>query len=257
MPFASFPRKLSIAVFLMPTVDPRIFHPCWTIYPIRIVRPIVKNALNYRETLSLVIDDIHDNNLKIQTFIGDNPKRAIVREALNHASRYACEYCSSAAVSYKSKESSEKIEKKQNVKNIQETVNYLQRLPRTSSNTCIERSIKCIKEVEKKMQEKARLTRSQLVWPHTTFFGPPRTNESTLVVVEKLANDNRLPPQTAQGIIGRSLFLDIHYFDFTNNIPVEYMHSACLGVIKRMIELTFNVGDSRVRVTNRLSLIHI
>ena len=58
-------------------------------------------------------------------------------------------------------------------------------------------------------------------------------------------------PDTAKGIVGRSIFLDIDYFNFTCDIPAEYMHSVCLGLVKRVIELTFSVGETRTRVTTR------
>ena len=65
------------------------FNNCRTIYPLRVIRSIEKYSIHYRDTLANIINDIHDNQLTISEFIGDNPKRAIIREALNHASRSA------------------------------------------------------------------------------------------------------------------------------------------------------------------------
>ena len=127
----------------------------------------------------------------------------------------------------------------------------MQKLPGSSTDNFIDKSTECLKKIEQKLKnEGIKFARSQLVWPHSTAFGPPRSNENTLAIIAKM-EENPLPPETAKGIVGRSLFLDIEYFDFTNNIPEEYMHSACLGLVKRMIELTFNVGDSRTRITTR------
>ena len=54
-----------------------------------------------------------------------------------------------------------------------------------------------------------------------------------------------------RGFVGRSLFLDIPDFDFINHIPCEYLHSVCLGVVKRLLELTFAVGEKRPTKINR------
>ena len=54
-----------------------------------------------------------------------------------------------------------------------------------------------------------------------------------------------------KGIYGKSHFLNLPGFDFIENIPAEYMHSVCQGVIKRMLELTFKTGETRNRNTSR------
>ena len=69
-----------------------------------------------------------------------------------------------------------------------------------------------------------------------------------MAIIQDLANLNH---ENAKGMVGRSLFLDIRYFNFVSDIPTEYMHSVCLGVVRRLIELTFTVGDTRTRVTTR------
>ena len=51
-----------------------------------------------------------------------------------------------------------------------------------------------------------------------------------------------------KGIKGRSLLLDIENFNFVISIPTEYMHLTSLGVVKRLLELCFSVGESRPRV---------
>ena len=61
------------------------FQNCRTIYPVKVIRPIEKYSVHYKDSLATIINDLHANNLEISEFIGDNPKRAIVREALNHA----------------------------------------------------------------------------------------------------------------------------------------------------------------------------
>ena len=88
------------------------FTSCKNIYPISIVRPLVKGSVDNRSILDNVVDDL-SNSCQISQFIGDNPKRAIVRCALNHASNYACEYCSFKASKFidKTVDTSSSIEK--------------------------------------------------------------------------------------------------------------------------------------------------
>ena len=60
-----------------------------------------------------------------------------------------------------------------------------------------------------------------------------------------------LSPDEAKGILRRSLLLSVPGFDYVNDIPAEYMHSVCLCIVKKIVELCFNVGDKRFRVTKR------
>ena len=66
-----------------------------------------------------------------------------------------------------------------------------------------------------------------------------------------LEEKDNLSPEEMEGIIGYSPLMDYPGFDFINGIPCEYLHHICLGVAKKMIELTFNVGESRKRITKR------
>ena len=54
-----------------------------------------------------------------------------------------------------------------------------------------------------------------------------------------------------KGIKGRSVLIDQPGFNFINDIPAEYLHSVSIGLVKRLIELTFNVGANRPRNTKR------
>lgn len=75
-------------------------------------------------------------------------------------------------------------------------------------------------------------------------------DEMTRTIIQGIEFDH-ITHEEAKGFVGHSLFLDIEYFNFLTDIPAEYMHSVCLGLIKRMIELTFKVGENRTRVTTR------
>ena len=70
------------------------FENCKTIYPLRIVKPIKKIDFDHTLHFNLALNDIYSSNCKVRYFIGDNPKRAIVRQCLSHSSWYPCEYCS-------------------------------------------------------------------------------------------------------------------------------------------------------------------
>ena len=60
-----------------------------------------------------------------------------------------------------------------------------------------------------------------------------------------------LSNEEKEGVMGYSPFMDYPEFDFIDGFPVEYLHHVCLGVTKRMLELSFAIGDSRKRNTKR------
>lgn len=49
------------------------------------------------------------------------------------------------------------------------------------------------------------------------------------------------------GIIDRSPLLDFPGFDIIKDIPVDWMHGTCLGVVRMTFELTFDMGKNRKR----------
>ena len=93
--------------------------------------------------------------------------------------------------------------------------------------------------------------RGHLTWPFSTYHGPQRTMESIMEIVGKIENGQKLTRDEAKGFTGTSHLLHQKKFSLINNLPCEYMHLTCIGVIKRMVELSFNVGDSRKRNTKR------
>ena len=93
---------------------------------------------------------------------------------------------------------------------------------------------------------------THLCWPHSTANGNPRTVENVIEIVNLIENsDHPLERDITKGITGRSLLLNLENFDYVNNVPTEYMHCVCLGVVRRMVELTFKVGQIRPRNTKR------
>ena len=70
-------------------------------------------------------------------------------------------------------------------------------------------------------------------------------------ITDQIAEGAELSRDECKGFYGTSVFLHQDNFNFIECVPAEYMHSGCIGVGKRMVELTFNVGDNRERVTKR------
>ena len=95
-------------------------------------------------------------------------------------------------------------------------------------------------------------TKKQLVWPYETRNGKLRTVNSVRQIVNLIMeNEGPLDRHVAKGITGKSHFLDQPRFNYITSIPCEYLHLVCLGVVKRVIILTFKVGERRDRITKR------
>lgn len=107
--------------------------------------------------------------------------------------------------------------------------------------------LKSVNDAIKSLNRKS----TNIVWPASTMDGTLRTIEKINEISDRIDNGEILCHDEAKGIIGRSLFLDIPYFDPVKGYPTEYLHSVCIGVVKRVIVLTFNVGESRPRITTR------
>ena len=220
------------------------FNTCRIVYPMTIIRPINRFPIGYRQYLDKIIKDLHSCHCTISQFIRDNPKRAIVREALNHAAHYACEYCISKA-GRAIVQKTDQVE----VAKITEAITFMQQLSGSSEMARTkDKHLQSLEELKKTFQSNRK--RTHLAWPHNTSRGQARTDDSTEAIVNGI-EEGILDHDTVRGIIGRSLFLDLNYFNFTQDIPAEYMHSVCLGLVKQLIELTFTVGKTRSRVSTR------
>ena len=90
---------------------------------------------------------------------------------------------------------------------------------------------------------------TKIVWPSGTRNGEQRTREKIISVIEEIENDAN--HNTIMGIQQRSLLLELPGFDYVNSIPAEYMHSVAIGLVKKLIELCFKVGETRPRQTKR------
>lgn len=218
------------------------FDHCRCIYPLKIIRPINKFNVPYKPQLLDILTSFHNAECILKHFIGDNPKRATVREALNFASNYGCEYCTCKAERYRDKNVKSNAEVRENELKIKKFEKSIQTLRHAPSSTAAlqqkEEQIELITEFINELKKRnAQLNKKQshTVWPSSTSGGPPRTKEGTLAIVLKIEDEGRsqLTADDVKGIVGRSLFLDIQYFDYVSSIPCEYMHSGCIGVVKR------------------------
>ena len=97
-----------------------------------------------------------------------------------------------------------------------------------------------------------RPEKKQLVLPYETITAKPRTINSIRQIADRIIeNGGPLPRDEAKGIKGKSHFLTQPHFNMIADVPCEYMHLGCLGVVKRLVSLTFKVGEIRDRVTKR------
>lgn len=92
---------------------------------------------------------------------------------------------------------------------------------------------------------------TKIVWPASSRHAQPKTSEAVLDIINEIEENPNMNRHDKKGVVGRSCLFNIPNFDFVRDAPAEYMHNSCLGVVKRMLELTFNVGEKRTRVTKR------
>ena len=238
------------------------FSKCRNIYPHRIVRPLNKYKVDNRQEFSSFLEDLRDNACQVTDFVGDNPKRATVREALTHAGYYACEYCEGKAVQSKTHDEDDKeLDKKYltQIRDIEKKIDLLQNAPCSTSSLKVNEDqinmlISIKTDIENQMKRDKK--KSHLVWPSSTGNANLRDIDTIREIVDNidLSENGDIPPLTQdelKGFTGHSLLLDVPDFDFVNGISCEYMHSICLGVVKRMLVLTFNLNEKRPRKTTR------
>ena len=226
------------------------FKGCKDIFPIKIVRPLNKYPLDHQNQLSLVLDSLEENNLEIETVVADNLKRAILRNSVQFCGKFGCEYCFQPGVTFRSTTSEETNEILQRIR--QQRTDILQQIRESNDRE----QIQVLEDILRSLQEAEKMAKKQrasthIVWPANTRNGELRTKEKILDIVEQLEAGHQLTQDEKKGIKGRSLLLNLENFNFVYGIPTEYMHSNALGLVKRMLELTFAVGEKRTRVAKR------
>ena len=238
--------KISIDVYSL------CFKNCSTIYPHKLVRPLSKEKMDTRKTLRGVFDDIASNEYIIKQYIADNLKRAQVKEIKCHSGWYACEYCYAKGTKIDLTQNSTartRISRQKQL--VEEKIAQCQREQGSDENNDKIASLLSLKkELQKSLNALKR--KSNILWPYSTMQAEHRSRASILEIVEKIEQSGPLSIDECKGIMGRSLLLDIHYFNYVYDVPAEYLHSGCLGVIKRLVEMTFQVGaKKRPRNTKR------
>ena len=219
------------------------FSTCKAIFPHKIVRPLRNFRVDHQFQFANFLEDIVTNNLKIDQYIADNLKRANAKNVLNHASNFPCEYCFCKGVRFYPKISKEKATEKQFEK-LRETLKNMNDGDDDIDMSQIQDELS---RTEKSMKNRY----SYIVWPACTMHKEPRTKEKVEEIANRLENGEELTPEECKGILGRSPLMNIDGFDIVMDCPTEYLHSGCLGVTKRLICLTFSVGENRQRVTKR------
>lgn len=226
------------------------FNKCRYVYPHRIVRPLKKGFVDNKEQLKKYLTDIQENSLYISAFIADNLKRANIRDCLNHSALFPCEYCFARETKVTLKKSiSEKKDSGRDL--LIEKINNIQK------NIKDQNTSKVLKNIVTDLEDIKHKERQMTVWPSSTANQELRTKEKILDIVY-LIQENQLNEESepltredVKGVVGKSLLLDIESYDFVTMTIAEYMHLVCLGVVKRLTELTFNVGLNRTRITKR------
>ena len=228
------------------------FGGCKDIFPIRIVRPLNKYPIENQLQFAAVLNDVIENNLTIEAVVADNPKRAFIRNSLQFSGKNGCEYCFQTGVPFRNKNSQETVCIVHTImkqkKEIKAKIDSLDKDSDSDQIKSLENIYKHLNEAES-MAKKKRQT-SHIVWPANTRDGEQRTKEKILDIVEQMESGIELTQPEKKGIKGRSLLLNIEHFDFVISLPTEYMHLICLGVVKRLLEISFNVGESRPRANN-------
>lgn len=220
---------------------------CRQIYPHKIIRPLNKYKTDYIDDLEKVLSNFRENYCRIMQYLADNLKRAIARGCLNHASLFPCEYCFQRGSSAKNN-LSDATNKHLDVKLalIEEKIEQLANSASSSS------SLNKLYAIKKDLEESMNKTgRSKIVWPASSRNGEPRTNEKMREIVQKIEENPNLSKEERKGVVRKSPLFDIERFNFVSDVAVDYMHTVCLGVVKRTIQLTFSVGETRPRLTKR------
>lgn len=227
------------------------FEHCKHVYPIKLIRPLGSYKIDNNAHLREVVRDILDNDLQIMQYIADKLKRSEAKNCKGHSSWFPCEYCYAKGVKIDINKN-DKVRKQiaAQIEAIQEKISDCLSENSRESRSKVEHLVKLKKELQKSLSALKR--KSNILWPSSTMNAEHRSRQSIEAIVEKIENEEILTIDESKGIMGRSVLFDIPDFNFTYDSPAEYLHSVCLGLIKRMVELTFSVGSTkRPRNTTR------
>lgn len=236
------------------------FNHCRNVYPIRIIKPAERFKYDEQVEFKRVLEDINANGITLDCAVFDNLKRSIILCKKNHAAKMACEYCVSCAVTYvnKSRKTTSLIQRRYEIQE-QNLSQELSQLQDTQENPSENEDVINLRQTltqleQEKESEVQKSGKKQLTWPAETRNGTLRTLDGIRAIAQEIERNPEIlttDPDFCQGIKGKSLLLDQPRFNLLKDAPCEYMHLVCLGTVRRLVELTFKVGESRERATKR------
>ena len=217
----------------------------------KLIRPLGNYKVDNKRHLGEVLKDITDNGLRVMQYVADNPKRSDAKECKCFSAWYPCEYCYGKGTKIPLRDNVKAHAKiKQQINLIREQIleceNDIDSPEKTNKK---ENLISLENDLKKSLNALTR--KSNILWPSSTLNAKNRSRKTILEILEKMENGDNLTLDDCKGIKGRSLLLDLPHFNYIYDTPAEYMHCSCLGVTKRLVELTFDVGINRPRVTKR------
>lgn len=236
------------------------FSNCRNIYPVTIIRPCERYKYDELKSLEKVLSDINENDIIIECCVMDKPKRSMAKCSKCASAKYPCEYCQNHAVPLvvnSNKKTAALIKSNYEIREeiISEEIQNLMQTQDSESEEVANLKEQLASVKREKEAELKKTGRKQLTWPSSTMAaGNERTLENIQIIVNNIEDNPdilKTDPDSCKGIKGKSPFLDQPHFNYIDDIVCEYMHLVCLGVVKRCIELTFRVGDTRERKTKR------
>ena len=87
------------------------FPECSTIYPITTIRPTKKSAVDLLSELTIILNELKEENVKIRNVFADKPMRSRLKNCKGHSAYHGCEYCRSSAEYYQDPVVKEKIQR--------------------------------------------------------------------------------------------------------------------------------------------------
>ena len=217
----------------------------------KLIRPLSNYKVDSNKYLNEVLHDITENGFRITQYIGDKPKRSDAKGCKSNSSWFPCEYCFGKGEKVELMDNCRAAAKiKLQITEIETDIsNYESGLFNEENALKLENLVKIKQELEKSLNALKR--KSHIVWPFSTMNSENRTRQKILSILERIENNEQLSIDEAKGVISRSPLLDLPEFNFIYDAPAEYLHLTCLGIVKRMVELTFDVGLNRTRKTKR------
>ena len=89
-------------------------------------------------------------------------------------------------------------------------------------------------------------------WPFIKSFEKRKSKYQ-----ERLGREAEKVTESMQGVKGTSIFSQLkHPFDLVTGFAIDWMHCICLGVVKAMIHLMFQIKSSPSYIGNKLNIVN-